>query len=70
LKAFQEPRNRSAFDLAFVARLLRIAESIHWNRFLGSIKVYKFWLCIATSLSAFQREAKKRRGKIVFAFTI
>jgi hypothetical protein len=40
-------RNREGIGLSYrPARLLRLAESIPWNRFLGSLKVKKFGLRI------------------------
>jgi len=42
------PRNRVRIGLSYrPARLHRLAESIPWNRFLGSLKVLKDRLCTA-----------------------
>ncbi len=50
---FKEPRNRfpawragttSLFDLPARQTINRLSESIPWNRFLGSLNVYKFGL--------------------------
>jgi hypothetical protein len=54
-KPFKEPRNRfpswrpgttTPFDVYRAARLHRLEESISWNRFLGSVNVYKYGLGI------------------------
>jgi hypothetical protein len=56
-KPFKEPRNRfpiwRAGTITYMtyrpARKHRLAESIPWNRFLGSIIVYKYGFCSAIS---------------------
>jgi hypothetical protein len=40
------------------ARLHRLAESIPWNRFLGSIEVLKYRLCQSFSLNNFTTEVE------------
>jgi len=40
------------------ARLHKLAESIPWNRFLGSIKVLKYRLCKSYSLNNFTAEVE------------
>ncbi len=39
------------------ARLHRLAESIPWNRFLGSLNVYKFGLKSGKNTSRLQRDS-------------
>ncbi len=39
------------------ARLYRLAESIPWNRFLGSLNVYKFGLKSGKNTSCLQRDS-------------
>jgi hypothetical protein len=36
---------RQPFLTYLPARIQRLAESIHWNRLLGSLNVYKFGFC-------------------------
>jgi hypothetical protein len=60
-KPFKEPRNRfsawragttTLFVVPACQATYRIAESIPWNRFLGSINVYKYGLCTASFAAA------------------
>ncbi len=43
-------RNRVEIGLSY-RQATRLAESIHWNRFLGSLKVQKFVLCLPSYMA-------------------
>ncbi len=50
LKKIMEARNREGIGLSYrPARRHRLAELIPWNRFLGSLKVSKFGLCMSVA---------------------
>jgi hypothetical protein len=51
-------RNRVGMGMSYrPPRLHRLAESILWNRFLGSLKVLKYCLCILQLLENSPKEA-------------
>jgi hypothetical protein len=46
-------RNRVGIGLSYrPVRLQSLAELVPWNRFLGSLKVYKFGLCMRLAIPA------------------
>jgi hypothetical protein len=69
-KPFEEPRNRFPawragtkilFDVPVRQAAYRVAESSHWNRFLGSLNVYKFGLGHEIMKKIVEEEKKRLR---------
>ncbi len=60
LEQSMEARNREGIGLSYPsARLHRLVESIHWNRFLGSLKVLKYRLWYVSQRIRKQRVVKR-----------
>jgi hypothetical protein len=58
-------RNRVGIGLSYrPARLHRLAESIPWNRFLGSIKILKYQLRIQTVYTENRWDQKTRSKRV------